>query len=298
MRIMVTRNSVELGGYPVETYSSSMVRVLREKGHDVVDIEKNVQHSYRAIDLLIDIDCGRNLAGELVWQAQEGPLPVKSAVVFIDSHGYPSLHKRLAVNYDHVFFAVYSKRDLFVKHPSAHWFPNFSDLRWFDGAKYPADEENGARHEFGFYGSKGGLSRADPLKAIAKEKCWTYDVRQISANGKHRWPQTAEAMANCAALFNRGQKHDSPNLRVMESMLMNRPLINDQDPASGMDKLFEPWVHYIPYEYFTYEGLEEAMRFTIHSRTGAEEIAQNAYDEVKSKHLVEHRIDQLLEVVA
>lgn len=212
-----------------------------------------------------------------------------------NSHGYPSLHKRLASNYDHVFFAVYDRRDLFTKHPSAHWCPNFSDLKWFDGKEYPVDEET--TYDFGFYGSKGGLSRADKLVEIANDKGYTVDVRQVNAGGKHRWPQTAEAMSNCHNLFNHQQKHDGPNLRVMESMLMNRPLICDQDPRSGMDKLFEPWVHYIPYDSYTYQHLKDAMHFAVNSPVGAQEITENAYNEVKAKHLVEHRIDQILEVV-
>ena len=294
MRIMVTRNIVELGGYPVETYSASMVRALRARGHEVVDIQKNPNHNFHDIDLLIDIDCGRNADGKLIWQAQDGPLPCKSAVVFIDSHGYPSLHKRLAVHYDHVFFAVWDKRDLFVKHPSAHWFPNFTDLRWFDGERYSIDEPD---FDFGFFGSKGGLSRTGPLVEIAKKREWTTDVRQINLSGKHRWPHTAEAMANCLTLFNKGQKHDGPNLRVMESMLVNRPLISDADTRSGMDKLFEPWVHYIPYEYFTFEGLETAMEFCMENPQIAEKIARQGYNEVKANHLVGNRIDQILEVV-
>jgi spore maturation protein CgeB len=86
-------------------------------------------------------------------------------------------------------------------------------------------------------------------------------------------------------------------LRVMESMLMKRPLISDCDPRSGMDLLFEPWVHYIPYQAYTYAGLEEAMAWTIEHPVGAGAIADAAYEEVRDKHLVSNRIIQIMEVV-
>jgi hypothetical protein len=296
MRIMVTRNWHMHGSDPVETYSSSVVRVLREKGHEVVDIPKGPAN-YDGIDLILDVDCGRNAKGELIWQAQDGPLPVPSAVMLIDSHGYPSLHKRLAPNYDHVFFAVWDKRGLFTKHPSAHWCPNFTDLKWFNGAEYP-EPEDGYPTDFGFFGSKGGLSRAEKMTEIAAKNNWTAEARQINVGAKHRWPQTAEAMANCRNLFNCQQKHDGPNLRVMESMLMNRPLIADVDPRSGMTKLFTPGEHFVPYHAYSNEGLEEGMRWMMDNRETAKEIASSAYIEVREKHLVENRIDQMLEVVS
>lgn len=294
MRVLVARNHQSIKGEPVETYSSSIVRVLREKGHEVVDVPKSHNQNYDGIDLCLDIDCGRNDKGDLVWQVADKRLPCLSAVMFIDSHGYPTMHHRLCGGYDHVFFAVHDKRDLFVKHQSAHWCPNFTDLKWFDGDEYPMVPEP---TDFGFFGSKGGLSRSDPMKVIADRRGWTTDIRQVSASGKHRWPQTAVAMANCRALFNKGQKHDSPNLRVMESMLMNRVLISDADERSGMDLMFEPWAHYIPYEYFSFEGLEMGMEFCMENPEIAAKIARQGYEEVKAHHLVENRVDQILEVV-
>jgi spore maturation protein CgeB len=103
-------------------------------------------------------------------------------------------------------------------------------------------------------------------------------------------------MAACRNLFNHQQKHDGPNLRVMESMLMRRPLICDNDPTSGMDKLFKAGVHYIPYESYTYNGLGEAMKFAMDNPLKAKFIADLAYDRILKSHLVEHRIEQIMEV--
>lgn len=122
------------------------------------------------------------------------------------------------------------------------------------------------------------------------------DIRQIGVPWKHRWPRTQEAMANCRALFNHGQKHDGPNLRVMESMAMGRPLITDVDPRSGMDKLFEDGIHYIGYDAYTYEGLEKAMNLTVGFPEQSQRIAEAGYTEVQEKHLVGNRIEQILEV--
>jgi hypothetical protein len=296
MNIMVTRNWITRSNKRVDTYSGSIVRVLREKGHEVVDAPKSIEANYDGVDLVLDIDCGRNEKGELLWQAQEGKLPVPSAVMFIDSHGWPTVHHRVGKNYDHVFYAVWDKRDLFAGHSSAHWCPNFTDLKWFDGKQYAETCEKEA-FDFGFFGSKGGLSRANPMVEIAKNNGWTVEARQVGPGIKHRWPQTAEAMAQCRHLFNHCQKHDGPNLRVVESMLMMKPLINDIDARSGTEKLFRPGVHFIPYHAYSHAGLEVAMRWVMDNPNAANVIAASAYLEVKQHHLVENRVDQILEVV-
>lgn len=296
MKIMVAHRGQHYQHELVETYALSMVRTLRRMGHEVIEVPKGRlkdDSAYKRVDLLLDIDCGRDTTGDLGFHCTSEKVPCRSAVYFIDSHGYPSLHKRAAQHYDHVFFAVHAKRDLFAKHPSAHWCPNFTDLKWFDGERYDRERI----HHFGFFGSKGGLDRAKPLIQIANDHNWKHHVGQICPGGKHQWPGTAQAMAACHFLFNHQQKHDGPNLRVMESMAMKRALICDRDPASGMDLLFKPDVHYIPYESYTYNGLEDAMRFCIENPKKAQTIAEIAYQNVKKNHLVQNRMDQIMEVV-
>lgn len=297
MRIMVAHRAEHYQGDKVQTYSHSMVRALRDLGHDVMEVPKGRlknEDAYNRVDLLLDIECGRDSEGSLGWHCEAKKVPCKSVVYFIDSHGHPTNHKRASVNYDHVFFAVWAKRDLFAKHPSAHWCPNFTDIRWFDGEKY---EDIKPKYDFGFFGSKGGLERARPLKDLCKLHGWERHVGQICPGGKHQWPATPVAMAGCRFLFNHQQKHDGPNLRVMESMAMKRPLICDRDPISGLDKLFQANVHYIPYESYTYLGLEDAMKWCMENPKKAQTIAEVAYQRVKKSHLVEHRIQQIMEVV-
>jgi hypothetical protein len=300
MKILFAHLTRCYGGKPIETYGRSMVRTLREKGYDVIETDKKPlknPNGYKQFDLLIDIDSGRDDKGELHWHGEKQKPPhIKSLVYFIDSHGYPDLHAKLAPRYDYVGFAVWDKRDLFKEHLSAHWCPNFTDLQWFNGEKYYAAKT--AKHHFGFFGSKGGLVRANPLIQIANDKKWTHDVRQVGSGIKHRWPETAAAMSDCQVLFNHGQKHDGPNLRVMESMAMLRPLICDREERSGMDKLFEPWTHYIPYESYTYHSLKEAMTWAMSHLTDRELMAQRAYGQVTTQHLVQHRIAQIIEVVS
>jgi hypothetical protein len=251
------------------------------------------------MDLLLDIDCGRDEKGHLRWHGETEKPGCPSAVYLIDSHGNPELHRAVAPRYDHVFFAVHAKRDLFAGHKSAHWSPNFTDAMWFDNENLKTDYTD---HIFGFFGSKGGLDRADPMKVIAEANGWKCRVDQIRKEGRQRWPFTGIAMRECRYLFNHGQKHDGPNLRVMESMLTQRTLITDTDERDGMSKLFEPWVHYVPYGNFTngvysYDGLEGAMKWCIDNEVSARVIAGHAYNEVKAKHLVGNRIDQILEAV-
>jgi glycosyltransferase involved in cell wall biosynthesis len=283
-------------GKEIITYTHSIARELRIKGHEVIECSKDrlpVEH-YKQYDLLLDIDCGRDLDQSYKFHLWDSPVPCKSAVILVDTHGKPDEHQRLSRHADHVFFAVWDKRDLFSDHKSAHWLPNFTDLKHFNSAEHQNSQKI---FDFCFFGSKGGLDRADMLKAICEVKNWKYDIDEVGRKGKHRWPRTAERMAACRFAFNHGQKHDGPNLRVMESMAMGLPLICDQDKRDGKGYLFEPWQHYIPYEAYTYDGLEQRMQWCIDNPEKAAKIAEQAYKEVCNNHLAVHRVEKILEVV-
>lgn len=286
-------------GGAVSTYSNSTHRALTDLGHSVVAMGEG--HKYtgfddmldgmiRQADLFIDLDCGRNKKGELSFQTEKPPIP--SAVRYIDTHGHPSLHKRLAPLYDHVFFAVWDKRDIFTNHPSTHWCPNASDAHYFYKDIQP--EVHGSRPiDVGFFGSKGGLDRTSALQHVCKNHSWTCDAREIGKNG-HRWPSTALAMAHCKILFNHGQKHDGPNQRVIESMLMERPLISDQDDRDGMSKLFEVGEHYLSYK--SDAELANNIEWCLREPSLAASMAKRAYREAYDKHQVKDRVRQILEV--
>ena len=302
MKILVAHNGKMYDSQPIETYARSMVRVLRERGHEVIESPKSppiARAVYKEVDFLLDIDCGRDDKGQLRWHGEQSKPDCPSAVYLIDSHGYPEMHQKLARKYDHVFFAVWDKRDLFASHKSAHWCPNFTDAKWFDRELF---EGSRLHYDFGFFGSKGGLDRANPMKEVAERYGWKVRIDQIRRPEKHRWPHTGQAMYECNYLFNHGQKHDGPNLRVMESMLVGRTLINNSDNRDGMSKLFEPYVHYVPFGEFkdgvyNCDNLKDAMLFCRNNPVSAKLIANHAYNEVKAKHLVGNRIDQILEAV-
>jgi len=280
----------------IPTYGSSMVRELRALGHDVIEIDKKRWDNldkYKRFDLLIDLDSGRNTDGAYDWHLAAGPVPIPSVAYLIDTHGKPEIHARVAARADHVFFAPWVKRDVFSDHDSAHWTPCATDLEYFNLGQRAADPS----FNFGFFGSKGGLGRADPMIAICKKHNFTYNVRQIASQYKVSWPMTGIAMGKCEALFNHGQKHDDPNQRVMESMAVGRVLITPTDIRSGMGHLFEPWQDYIPYTPYSCDGLEKAMLFVSRKPEACEQIAQNAYNKVAKNHLIKHRVKQMMEVV-
>lgn len=277
--------------FVVETYAESFIRELSNKGAEVIPILNRSKPPN--CDLFIDLDCGRNDQGNLnfVLNKDDKKLPVLSAIWLIDSHGWPTEHRRSAKKYDHVFFCVWDKRDLFANHKSSHWLPNATDPKWFN----PIFRFDYPSVDFGFIGSKNGLDRAKPLIEICEKNYWSYMVKEVKKQNKHRWPNTAKEMSKARFLFNHGQKHDSPNLRVMESMALSIPLISDNDPRSGMNKLFEPWKHYIPYDY-DYSNLEEAMTWCINHEQEAYDIADKAYLEVSTKHTIGNRVDTMLEI--
>ena len=285
---------------PVECYARSVLYAL-EKKHDVIcvgeghDIELLEEVNQGDFDMLLEIENGRNSKGKLFFQQGRYHWTIPSAVWLIDSHGQPDLHKAIARDYNHIFFAVWSKRDIFKDHKQAHWCPCATDLRWFD---YKNFEDIQVYFDFGFFGSLTGIPRAYPLKEICQRRGWTFDVRQISKPRKHKWPYCGQAMAACKNLFNHGQKHDGPNQRVLESMAMRRPLLTDcSDTLDGMGKLFEHGVHYIGYQSYSYSDLEERCEWVIENPEKAEVIADAGYREVAAKHTIDNRVDFMLEVM-
>jgi spore maturation protein CgeB len=284
----------------IQTYANSIHAEFVKCGFKVTPVGQGHDIEYLTdvkedIDLLLDLDCGRNREGEFRFQGNMFPeVQVPKAVWFIDNHGQATLFRRIGKKYNHVFFAVWSRRDLFENHPSAHWCPNYTDLKWFGYRNYVDIEKS---TDFGFFGSRGGLHRADKMKEICEKKGWTADVRQCGKAHRHKWPRTAEAMATCNYLFNKGQKHDGPNLRVIESMAMKRPLLTDIDPRDGMSKLFVEGYHYVGYNGFTFEDLEEKMDWALSHPVECLEMADKAYKEVVNNHTVASRVNLIIKKV-
>ena len=278
---------------PVESYARCVHAELEKLGHTVDNVYGQEFTNTDYYDVYLELDNGRDAEGKLGFgkHINRSDICIPMAVWFVDSHGQPALHKDLAPAYSHVFFAVWDKRDLFQGHPSAHWCPNATDTRFF----YTSETE--PQFDFGFFGSKTGLDRADKMIEICKKHGWTYDVRQIGGGPfKHKWPRTCEAMQNCKVLFNHGQKHDGPNLRVLESMAVGRPLISDLEERSGMSRLFKAGEHYLDYESYTKNGLEEKMKWAMENDVYALIMADRAWHEVRAKHLIKNRVEQMLEV--
>lgn len=301
MKILFVFRQDVSSGRPVQAYPHSFVRELETLGHDVTQageghtVQSIQQLNLRDFDLLIEMENGRNREGKLEFQCvimYNGKLP--SILIGIDQHGNPDLHRDISPNYDHVFFAVWRRRDLFTGHESAHWCPNSTDPFWFDADKYADINQE---FTFGFHSSKGGIYRAARLVEICQANGYTYDVRTVTRPGRHRWPMFPQALAACSNLFNCGQKHDGPNLRVLESMAMRRPLLNDIDELDGMSKLFEDGVHYIGYHRHEKDDLEEKVKWLLEHRIEATLIARRAHEEVMAKHTVRNRVQQILEVV-
>ena len=128
---------------------------------------------------------------------------------------------------------------------------------------------------------------------MAQRNTWKVDVREIGKSGG-RWPRTAEAMAHCKVLFNRGQKHDGPNQRVIESMLMERPLVTDRDKRDGMSRLFIEGEHYLGYD--SDSELANNIQWCLREPSLAISMARRGYKLAVEKHQVKNRVEQILEV--
>lgn len=304
MKIALSYRQDHRGGKPVQTYGNSFEQAFLDLGHEVITYGPGhniieINNEVRKCDLILEIDSGRDSKGNEIYQVPNRPgIKTKKAVYFIDSHGKPDYHQSLAPQYDYVFFAPWIKRDLFAKHLSATWLPNFTDLKWF--GRDSADLKHvPIEFLFGMHGSKGGLHRADPMISICKANQWNYDVREVVKPFRHRWPNTGVAMRACRFIMNFGQKADSPNLRVMEAGAVGRTLLTDRHPdkADGMHKLFVEGKHYIGYERYTFSDLEEKMKWMVNNNKACESIADIMYQEVKLKHQIGNRVDTILSVI-
>jgi len=284
-------------GKEIETYAKAFAYYL-SKTHEVLATEIGATipntdfiNFDSGVEWIVDLDNGRNIEGNFSFSVPNFAHSAKRAVWFIDSHGQPSLHHRLAQHYDAVFFAVWSRRDLFAKHPRAYWLPCCTDIRWFHPLYIGIPE---IKYDWGFFGSRHGLDRAAELKTICERLGYTYDIREVARSFTHKWPNTGTAMAACRNLFNKGQKHDSPNQRVMESMLVGAPLLTNIDPADGMNLLFTEGEHYIGY---TEESLQERIKWMVEHRGECATIAKAAQQRVINRHTMEHRVKAMCEVL-
>lgn len=287
---------------PVVTYAQSYKAAFEDLGHNVTCFGQGhsittINSEIRRCDAIIELDCGRDSKGNFNYQVPNHPgLTAKTAVYFIDAHGHSDLYQSLAPNYQYVFYAPWIKRDIFAGHASATWLPNASDAVHF-GRETSELKHIAPEFQWGFHGSKMGLTRAAPLIEVCKRLDYTYDVREVVKGQRHRWPSTPIAMRACSNLFNFGQKCDSPNLRVMESMLVGRPLLTDRDDRDGMRKLFVEGKHYLGYNRQTFADLEDQMKYMINNPAVCQLMADEAYNEVKRKHQVFNRAETILETI-
>ena len=284
----------------VQNYSECLKTEFQRMGVEVISIGENqeiqtLEQAPSQADLILEVETGRNSDGSFNYLVpkRSSHRSVPTAVWFIDSHGHPSMHRNLAPYYDHVFFAVYSKRDLFVNCKSSNWLPNATDFHWFNRDLSDVQEPT---IQFGFFGSKGGLHRAEPLKKVCEKNGYSYDIRQVSKPYRHKWPHTGEEMSKCQFLFNWGQKLDGPNQRVFESMAVGRLLLNDRDARrrDGTEMLFEEGKHYLGYDRYTFADLEEKMQWALNNPKEVGTIVENAYKRVAKLHTIQHRAQEIL----
>ncbi len=282
---------------PVQCYAHSYVNEFRSLGYNVVTAGGNhekqniTDHDLKNIDFILEIENGRDENGNLPFQGSILDTNIPKGVLLIDNHGHSDLHEKIAKKYDHVFFAVWARRDLFKDHKSAHWCPNATDLKWFGYENFKHIQKT---NDVVFCGSKKGLIRAASLSEVCKKNGWISDIREVVKPRRHRWPATGEVMAASRVGYNRGQKHDGPNQRVMETMAGLIPLLNDSDATDGMNRLFTDNVHYMAYDKLNERDLEQKLFYLLDNPGKAQQIAKAGYDEVCNKHLIKHRVQQII----
>lgn len=286
----------------VLTYANSFHTAFEDLNCEVIPFgqghkNENINSEVRRCQVILELDCGRDSNGKFNWQVPLHPgLIAKTAIYAIDVHGNPDLHRELAPKYNYCFYAPWIQRDVYTGHPSATWLPNASDAAHFS-RDLPNLKLIAPVFDWGFHGSRMGLGRAAELIEICQRLGYSYDVRECVKGGRHRWPSTPEAMRACRYTLNFGQRADSPNLRVIESMLVGRTLLTDRDDRDGMHKLFVEGKHYLGYNRQTKADLEDQVKWMMSNPDRCQTIADEAYKEAKRQHQIFNRAQTILEVI-
>jgi len=65
----------------------------------------------------------------------------------------------------------------------------------------------------------------------------------------------------------------------------------------GIDGEFTPYKHFVPYDYFDFDGLKEKIDYYISHDKEREEIKMAGFEHCKNKHTYRHRCEYLIKRV-
>lgn len=229
-------------------------------------------------DLNVHVDWGEDgLTGFLPYKPLDTPHPM--AYWASDTHlGYP-YRLEMAKRADFAFCAQKQavedmKRDG-VANPI--WLPHA-----VEPMAYPKQEKFTKNYDVCFIGHVNSVNREEALDRL-------FSAFPNFDYGQALFEKCAERIGNSKIGFNIAMKDDI-NMRCFETMATGTMLLTDR--ISHIEELFEDKKHLVIYDGLD-DMVEKAKYYLAHDEE-REAIAQAGYEEVMTKHTIQHRIDVIL----
>lgn len=267
-------------GNPVYTWAA----LKRRQDQGLLEVDhlaprENV-NLFGTYDACIDVDWGEDgLSSIIPYKLIEIPRP--NIYWASDTHLGFDYRLNKARRFDHVFCAQKQAVIDFKKEGvDAEWLPHA-----FEPLAYPRYNYANRDYDICFVGHVNSDNRVAFLDRMFKEFPNFFF-------GQRKFAEASEKFNKSKVVLNVSMKQDL-NMRVFEAMGSGSFLLTDSVPS--LDDLFEDGKHLV-----LYRSLDEAVdkaRYYLKHDSEREKIAQAGYEEVLSKHTIDHRVDRLLKAV-
>ncbi len=214
-------------------------------------------------------------------------LPCVTAYISVDSWHDPN-----ELDYARVYDFVFVAQKAFINYfevagcRNVYWLPLACDP-YYHRPRIPE-----ADLDFIFVGTLKYKVNRERRARIQRLRDQQYKIDVFSDIGPE---EMSRAYSSCRLGFNSSIAQDM-NMRVFEVMAMGCPLFTNRDAeANGLLDLFEEDHHFIGYS--DEDLLRQASQY-LNNATARLRIATDAYNLVRARHTYEHRVVELVEIIA
>lgn len=209
--------------------------------------------------------------------------PFPTAAIICDTHCWLEARVKLSRFFDHVFLYHRNYLPCFQEHPPGHvhWHPYACDLEYF----CPHGEARDL--EVGFIGQLHPRTRRAQVISKLAERY------RVNEQRYYLQKEISGVYSRCKIVLNLPLEDDL-NFRTFEAMSCGALLLTPRI-ANGQEVLFQEGVHYAAFA-DEREMFEKVDYYLSHPKEG-ETIAAAGLSEVRAKHRLEQRIEEMLAIV-
>jgi glycosyltransferase involved in cell wall biosynthesis len=239
---------------------------------------EELQKRFGRIDLFLYVEP----LGLIPTGMERAPFP--TAAVLCDMHNHLPSRVQLARFFDHLFLYQRNYLSAFAEHPKdhVHWMPFACDIEAVRPLNLPRD-----------------LDVAFVGQLLTPDHERSRIVRQLALQWKVN-PARYYPQAEIPSIYSRAKivlnlpLKDDLNFRTFEAMSCGAMLLTRR-VANGQEVLFEEGRHYAAFS--TEAELDAKIRYYLEHDDERERIAEAALDEVRAKHTLRLRLEQLLHTI-